>query len=345
MKYTERYFQDLDAVWQSIPDREKLFGKTLAITGATGLIGSSLADLLLRANAVCDAGIRLIFAGRTKERLKERFFPYDADRAFSFLPYDSAKSEEVNLAADYIIHAAASASPSDYARFPVDIMLSNVLGLHVLLRAAAKHLGTRVLYISSSEVYGMHDSSRPFSEGDCGPVDILNPRACYPSSKRCAETLCAAYRAQYQVDTVIARPGHIYGPMCTATDSKASAQFARLAAAGEDIVMKSAGQQIRSYCYALDCASALLTILLRGRSGEAYNISNPQSIVTVRELAQAFASAAGRRVVYEAPTEAESAGFTAMMNSSLNSEKLEGLGWKGLFDLKRGVESTFLELT
>ena len=69
MKYTERYFQDLDAVWQSIPDREKLFGKTLAITGATGLIGSSLADLLLRANAVCDAGIRLIFAGRTKERL------------------------------------------------------------------------------------------------------------------------------------------------------------------------------------------------------------------------------------------------------------------------------------
>ena len=133
--------------------------------------------------------------------------------------------------------------------------------------------------------------------------------------------------------------------MCSASDSKASAQFARCAAAGKDIVMKSAGNQIRSYCYALDCASALLTVLIRGRSGEAYNISNPQSIVTVRELACAFAAAVGKSVVYENPTDAEKAGFTAMTNSSLNSEKLEALGWKGLFDLKRGVESTLSGLS
>ena len=345
MNYTERYYQDLDAVWQSIPDRERLSGKTAVITGATGLIGSSAADLLLRANEACSTGIRLIFAGRSEERVKERFLPYQPDRDFSFLPYDSEKPKELTLTADYIIHAAASANPSDYACFPVNIMLTNFIGLNTLLRSAAEHPGTRVLYISSSEVYGMHESTEPFSEDDFGPIDILNPRSCYPSSKRCAETLCAAYRAQYHVDTVIVRPGHIYGPMSPASDSKAAAQFARCAAAGKDIVMKSAGSQIRSYCYALDCASALLTVLIRGRSGEAYNISNPASIVTVRELAEAFAAAAGKRVVYEDPTAAEKAGFTAMTNSSLNSKKLEALGWKGLFDLQRGVESTMARLS
>ncbi len=345
MKYTERYYQDLDTVWQSIPDREALSGKTAVITGATGLIGSSVADLLLRANAVSDSGIRILCAGRSEKRVRERFSPYRSGRDFSFLPYDATKPEELKIAADFIIHAAASSSPSDYARYPVEIMLSNVIGLNTLLRAAAERPGTRVLYLSSSEVYGMHDSTEPFSEEDYGPIDILNPRACYPSAKRCAETLCAAYRAQYQVDTVIARPGHIYGPMCTASDSKASAQFARCAAAGEDIVMKSPGNQIRSYCYALDCASALLTVLIRGRSGEAYNISNPLSIATVRDLACGFASAVGRKVVYENPSDAEKAGFTTMTNSSLNSEKLEALGWKGRFDLKRGIESTLSGLS
>jgi nucleoside-diphosphate-sugar epimerase len=340
MKYTEHYFQDLDTAWQSIPDRETLSGKTVAITGATGLIGSSVADLLLRANEVIGTGIRLIFAGRTEEGVKERFSRYDSDKAFSFLLYDSEKTKELTLAADYIIHAASSANPFDYACFPVNVMLSNFVGLNTLLRTAAEHPGTRVLYISSSEVYGMHEGQKPYSEEDYGPVDILNPRSCYPSAKRCAETLCVAYSAQYHVDTVIVRPGHIYGPMCSASDSKASAQFARRAAAGEDIVMKSAGNQIRSYCYALDCASALLTVLIRGHSGEAYNISNPLSIVTVRELACAFAAAVGKSVVYENPTDAEKAGFTAMTNSSLNSEKLEALGWKGFFDLKRGVKST-----
>ncbi len=344
MKYSESYLYDLDTAWQSIPEREKLFEKTVVITGATGLIGSSAADLLLRANDVCHAGIRLLFAGRKESRVRERFSVYDADRAFLFLPYDSTKPEELTLRADYIIHAASSASPADYARFPVDIMLANVIGINTLLQAAAKNPRTRVLYISSSEVYGSHEGQKPYTETDYGPVDLLNPRSCYPSSKRCAETLCAAYRAQYSVDTVIVRPGHIYGPMCSASDSKASAQFARCAAAGHDIVMKSAGNQLRSYCYALDCASALLTVLIRGMSGEAYNISNASSIVTVRDLAQAFASAVGKKVIYENPTDAEKAGYTAMMNSSLDSAKLEALGWKGIFDLKRGVESTLAEL-
>lgn len=117
-------------------------------------------------------------------------------------------------------------------------------------------------------------------------MDILNQRASYPSAKRASETLCIAYGIEYGVDTVIVRPGHIYGPSITESDSRASAQFTRNVVAGKDIVMKSAGTQVRSYCYTLDCASAVLTVLLNGQTGNAYNISNKNSICTISDIAQ-----------------------------------------------------------
>lgn len=209
-----------------------------------------------------------------------------------------------------------------------------------LLEIAKDIQGSRLLYISSSEVYGRKDENRPYLESDYGYVDILNPRACYPSSKRVAETMCAAYHEEYGVDFVVVRPGHIYGPSITDTDSRASAQFTRKAVAGEDIVMKSAGNQLRSYTYTLDCASAILTVLLKGKCGEAYNISNSQSVVTIRELAECIAETAGVNVVFEQATDQEQKSYNMMDNSSLDSSKLESLGWHGFFDMKKGIEAT-----
>ena len=189
-------------------------------------------------------------------------------------------------------------------------------------------------------MYGQKKEKRPFFESDYGFVDVLNPRACYPSSKRAAETMCAAYHEEFGVDFVVVRPGHIYGPTITDTDSRASAQFTRKAKAGEDIVMKSAGLQLRSYCYTLDCASAILTVLLKGGCGEAYNISNPQSVVTISELAECMAKAAGVNVVFEQATVQESKSYNMMDNSSLDSSKLEKLGWNGCYNLEKGIVST-----
>lgn len=104
--------------------------------------------------------------------------------------------------------------------------------------------------------------------------------------------------------------------------------------------MKSAGTQLRSYTYTLDCASAILAILLNGQSGKAYNISNPHSIVTIRQIAEEFSKAAGQELVFENPTDQEKAGYNLMDNSSLDSTKLEGLGWKAKFDVKTGVRRT-----
>lgn len=340
IRYCEAYWNDVDRALESVPCLEKICGESVFITGGTGMIGSAIVELLFRLNRQQDAGIKIILGGRSRERVCERFVGFCEGRDFLFLPYDATKNQDLEVCADYFIHGASNANPAVYTKEPVETILANVVGLHDLLSTAYKNQCKRLLYISSSEVYGTIEEDRPYTETDYGFVDILNPRAAYPCAKRTAETLCVSYGLEHEVDTAIVRPGHIYGPSITATDSRASAQFTRNAARGEDIVMKSAGMQLRSYCYTLDCASAVLTVLLNGECGNAYNISNRESVVTISEVAQALAKSAGQQVVFQEPSEQEKQGYNMMMNSSLNAEKLEALGWKAVFDLKEGTEKT-----
>ena len=104
--------------------------------------------------------------------------------------------------------------------------------------------------------------------------------------------------------------------------------------------MKSDGSQLRSYCYCLDCASAILKVLLCGENLHAYNISNPDSIISIREMAQLLADAAGVKLIREEASADEKKSFNPMSNSSLESISLEGLGWKGLFDAAKGFGHT-----
>mgnify|MGYP000744896480 FL=1 len=273
-------------------------------------------------------------------RVKQRFGYLFEDSHFHFLQYDATQKIGFKEKFDYIIHAASNANPAVYVKSPVETMISNFDGMLNLLEYTKEYEISRILYISSSEVYGNKQSVGIYQEDDYGYIDLLNPRACYPSAKRAAETLCSAYRAEYGIDFVIARPGHIYGPTMTENDTRASSQFAKDVIEKKDIVMKSAGLQLRSYCYVLDCISAILTILINGRTGEAYNISNPDSICTIREIAEAFAKAGSTKVIFENPTEVEKRGYNLMTNSSLDAKKLLDLGWKGLFSLEDGVSKT-----
>lgn len=336
VNYCDEYWQDVKLVSEQIPNLKHLFGSSVLITGTTGMICSSVTEILFYLNQKQDARIQIILAGRSRERIKERFYCFEDGQDYTFIPYDATSSNPINIKADFIIHGASNADPGKFAKEPVETMLANVLGLNTLLQSAVDKKTKRLLYISSSEVYGRKDEKRPYQEDDYGFVNILNPRASYPSSKRAAETLCAAYSAEYGLDIVIVRPGHIYGPTITKTDSRASAQFTRKAKAGENIVMKSAGTQLRSYCYTLDCASAILTVLINGNCGEAYNISNSKSIVTIREMAEALAQAGGVEIVFDNPSDLEQKSYNMMDNSSLDSKKLEELNWKACFDMKEG---------
>lgn len=350
MIYTTEYQNDLRKVLKDLPDLNLHLNaeKRILITGASGLIGSAITDLLLASGT----GVQLYLAGRSVERMGARFSPYREGEDFYFVPFDATDPEHTPLpdvSFDYCIYGAANADPAAIMNAPVETMTIAIQGLyhvleHLRIHSAGRTTRPRLLSISSSEVYGNRtdegEKATPFSETDYGYVDLLNPRACYPVAKRAAETLCISYTEQYPVDTVIVRPGHIYGPMMTAQDSHASAQFARQAAAGEPIVMKSAGTQLRSYVHALDCASAILTVLLRGESVSAYNISHEDAVVSIREMAQAFADAGGVELVMECTTEAEQKSYNLMDNSSLNADRLLALGWKPCFSMQEGAKET-----
>ena len=219
-------------------------------------------------------------------------------------------------------------------------MLANIIGINNILEYAKKHITERIIYISSSEVYGKKENNNPYKENDYGYVDILNPRASYPSSKKAAETLCVAYYNEYKIKSIIVRPGHVYGPTATIEDNRAATQFFHDVVSGHDIIMKSSGQQLRSYCYVIDCVSAIISVLLNGEICHSYNIANPISNVSIKELAECIANESGKNILFQLASEKEKSGYNLMENSCLDASELIKLGWKGLFDLKTGVRHT-----
>lgn len=340
MNYTVTYINDLKLSQNTVPNLKKIYNSHILITGATGLVCSAIVDFLLVLNDTVNANIKIYLAARSEEKALQRFGNKLKRADIVFVAYDALKIIKWNYELDYIIHGASPANPYLYVKQPVETMFANIIGLKNIFEYAVKHKTKRVLFISSSEVYGNKDSSSPYKEMDYGFVDITNPRACYPSAKRACETLSAAYHDEYGVDCVNVRLGHIYGPTATRTDTRASSQFFYDVIDAHDIIMKSAGLQKRSYCYVADCVSAIITVLINGEVATAYNISNSRSIVTIRELAEMIALISGQHVRYANPTDAETRGYNLMTNSSLDGTWLEKLGWQGYFDLQTGVTHT-----
>lgn len=332
------YLSDLHKVIQNFKILDKLAGKVICITGATGLIGSTIVDMLLALNKVKKLNLSIIVCSRNLEKLKARFG--ESDKALKFIEYNALYPLTFQENIDYIIHAASNASPDLYIDEPVETMNTNYLGLLNLLKYGKKYKTQRILYISSSEVYGENSKNEPLSENDYGKIDILNPRSSYSSSKRAAETLGISYMKEFGVDFEIVRPGHIYGPSSTQNDKRVSSLFMNMGVLGENIVMKSSGNQIRSYTYSVDCAAAILYVLIAGEKGEAYNISNRNSIISIKEMAELVAQFAGVKLLFDIPDLEERKKFNPMINSSLDSKKIESLGWHGLFDASEGIKHT-----
>ena len=338
---SELWINDIDRVIETLPELDELRGKSVMITGAAGLVCTSVVDILFRYNDTHDEKITILAAGRWPEEMYVRFNDMVNRDDFVFVEYDASKADNIlTVHADYIIHGASNASPNMIIKEPVETMLSNFLGMKFLLDYSKEQGTKRILYISSIEVYGEKEGSEPYREGQYGYIDLLKARNSYSVSKRAAETLCASYADEYGMESVIVRPGHIYGPTASPYDNRVASAWSYAVARGEDIVMKSDGAQIRSYCYCLDTASAILKVLLKGENVHAYNISNPDSIISIREMAEILARSAHVDLKMELPTEEEKKGFNPMSNSSLVSDELQKLGWKGLFDAESGFSHT-----
>jgi nucleoside-diphosphate-sugar epimerase len=333
------YQEDILEIFKQDLPWEKLSGTNILVTGGTGLIGGCLVETLMM-NPQRD--YQVYASGRNEARARLRFKDLADDENFHFVRYDVMQPLESEVSFDYIIHAASNGSPNFFAKNPVEVMKANIDGVAHLMDYGLVHGMKRMLYVSSGEVYGEGDG-RVFTEDYSGYVDCTKPRSCYPSSKRAAETLCVSYAAEYGADVVIARPCHTYGPHFSEQDNRVYAQFTRNVLRGEDIVMKSTGEQFRSWCYVVDCVSALLHILLKGENCQAYNIADADSNISIRELAETIARIGGRKVVIDAPDADEKRGFNPVTKSVFSTEKLESLGWQSKTHICEGLKHTIEE--
>lgn len=335
---SRKYTADLDTAIEHTDGIESLKGKTLLITGTTGTIGSFVTDVLLRYDQITQGGIRVVAAGRNVQKLEQIYGRY---ASLQTVRYDLSRDISFDFDIDYIIHTAGNAHPAAFNGNPVGTIVDSVNSIYRLLEYGRKHRAKRLLYVSSGEVYGQGDSMPDeLDESYSGYLDTLSPRSCYPMAKRAAENLCASYTKQYGLETVIIRPCHTYGPCITSSDNRAHAQFIRNVLDDGDIVLKSTGTQMRSYNYVADCVSALLTVMVKGNSGEVYNTANPDARCTIAQLAGIIAEKAGKKVVFAEPSPEDLDDRTPVAKQVLSSRKIEALGWKSAFSLEQGLEHT-----
>lgn len=318
---------------------ERLEGKTIVVSGATGMVGSFFIDVIM---CKPELNCHIIAIGRDEKKAKIRFSNYSDSPFFSFAARNINEKIGTDVKRpDFILHAASNTHPVAYATDPVGTVMTNIIGTNNLLELAAANQTERFVFLSSNEIYGEnYGDVEKFDEQYCGYINCNTLRAGYPESKRCAEALCQAYIKNQGLDIVIPRLTRTFGPTMLGTDTKAISQFIRKGIAGEDIILKSAGTQNYSYTYAADAVSGILTILLKGRSGEAYNVSFDKGDMTLKELAGYIAHLTGKRVVQGLAEEVERAGYSVVTKARLDGAKLQKLGWKPAYSIQDGLKRT-----
>lgn len=341
MIHNPLYQQTLQTAAEGFSDWNILQDCSILISGATGMIGSFLVDLIMSQNRRQALSCTVYALGRNRDKGKKRFAAYWDDPLFHFVACDINREVLVDTEhVDYILHAASNTHPVAYATDPIGTVTTNIIGTHHLLEFAVAHHAKRFIFASTVEVYGENrGDTESFTEDYCGYIDCNTLRAGYPESKRAGEALCQAYIQQTGLDIVIPRLSRVYGPTMLMSDTKALSQFIKNSLAGEDIVLKSAGTQFFSYSYVADAVTGILYCMAKGQCGQAYNIADPASDITLRDLAQLIADQAGTQVVFQIPDAVETAGFSKATKAILDSSKLKTLGWKPLWNIQTGISS------
>ena len=333
MKKDYELITDLNLPW------DKLYQKTLLITGANGLIASSLIDAIMECNTVHNLCLNVYALCRNEGNAKKRFEQYKQADNFHLIIQDVSIPLTCKIQFDYIIHAASGAHPDAFNTTPVDVMKANFMGTLNLLEYSLNYKSTRFLFVSSSEVYGENfEHTKVFSETTLGSVDYTKFRSCYPESKRASETLCMSFKKQYNSDIIIVRPAFIYGKDITSSNTRADVYFLRQVLNHQNIIMYSKGTQIRSYCYIDDCISGMLYALLMGESGSIYNIGNEDCVVTLKEYAQTLADIGGVQLIYSPESKPENKVFLQTTQCILDTTSLRKLGWCPKYSLKEGIQ-------
>ncbi|MFR5692774.1 MAG: NAD-dependent epimerase/dehydratase family protein [Lachnospiraceae bacterium] len=318
---------------------EKLKGKTVVITGASGMIGIYMLRTLLLLNEERDYNIRVLAMLRNPAKLPQEV---RENPAVDILVQDVTEQLEVGEEVHYIIHAASPASPLIMQNQPVETIAANTIGTFNTLKLAKEKKVEGYMFISSREIYGQPSEGQEFFyENTYGFVDQLNPRSCYSEGKKAAETMCVCYHEEYGLNTKIARLAHTYGPGMSIYDGRVQADFLKNVYHNENIVLKSEGTAVRTYTYIADAVAGLYRILLNSED-VVYNIGNEEGKVSIRELAEIMVNIypeRGLKLVFDIP-EGGTKGTAPYTLGILNSEKLRKIGWKPKYSVQEGFKRT-----
>jgi nucleoside-diphosphate-sugar epimerase len=302
--------QDFEYISNADLPLESLKNTTLLVTGATGLIGGMITKALTFTSEKYDLNLKIItHSSKTHGDIREPLYITDQ--------------------VDYIFHCAAVTSSADMINRPVDVLNVAIDGTRNLLNFALKCGCKSIVYLSSMEVYGQIKGE--VTEDMLGFIKLSNPRSSYPESKRMCEMLCNAYYSQFNVPVRIARLSQTFGAGTPKTDTRIFAQFARSTIDKTDIILHTKGESRGNYCYIADTITALLTILLKGENGQAYNVSTES--MTIREMAELVANEYGVKTVVSVSPDVAKLGYAPTTDYTLNTDKIRTLGWQPKYRL------------
>jgi len=338
---------DLERIAAADLPWSRLAGKAVMVTGGSGFLASYLVKSLLAASDLHGLNLQVICVARSQHSVQARLAAYLAHPGLRVVTHDIAQPLPADFpAADFIIHSASQASPKYYGVDPVGTLMANSAGTMYLLDHAVRHRSSGFLFFSSGEVYGLPvNPEQPVTERDYGYVDPIQVRSCYAESKRIGETMCAAWAQQHGLHASVVRPFHTYGPGMMLDDGRVFADFVADVVACRDIVLKSDGLAQRPFCYIADATEGFLTVLLKGESAQAYNVANPSTEISMRDLAHTVAGLFPERGVgvrFDIPPTSNAYLKSPIVRSCPSIAKINGLGWQPKVGIAEGFGQTIL---
>ncbi|MBR1940243.1 MAG: NAD-dependent epimerase/dehydratase family protein [Bacteroidaceae bacterium] len=309
-----------------------LYGKTVLITGCTGLLGSIMTKCLLALNKHYDLGIKILGVVRNISKAESILGRDDECLSLNELELSEISSERIKDNVDYVIHLASPTASKYFIDHPVETLQTAIEGTNAVLNFSAEKKIEKMLYISSLEVYGRNEGEQWISEDFQGFVNPLEVRSSYNMGKRAAESLCSAYFSEYNVPVSIVRLTQTFGAGVEYNDNRVFAQFARKIIENEDIELHTLGETSRMYCYTIDAITAMLLVLLKGQSGEAYNVANKSTYISIKDMAYMLRDYFNPNINVIISLK-DNQGYAPQTRLRLNTDKIENLGWSPKYSL------------